>query len=128
MDSSGQVGPTFQDVNENAEHRNPGGPESHTNIPDDDRRERGSVIPGGHVITAEPPLDPPANPQPSRPPTKTDHKSAVASIRGALRMAATGLKAAPIDRMIGALLLLIETYEEVCYPAILPGALSDSMD
>ena len=58
------------------------------------------------------------------------HGDAVAFIRVVLHVAVAGLKAAPIpdlDRIPLALLLLIETYE-VSDPAILPGALSDSID
>ena len=59
-----------------------------------------------------------------------DHGDAVAFIRVALQVAVAGLKAAPIpnlDRIPRALLLLIETYK-VSDLAILPGALSDSID
>jgi hypothetical protein len=100
------------------------------NIPDDNRHERRPVILDGHVITAEPSLDPSTDPQSSQPPTKMNHKNAIAFIRVALQVAVAGLKAAPIpdlDQIPGALLLLIETYE-VSYPAILPGVLSDSID
>ena len=72
----------------------------------------------GHVITAEPSLAPPINPQSSQPLTKVNYKNAIAFIRVALQVAVAGLKAAPIpdlDRIPGALLLLIETYE-VSYP------------
>ena len=59
-----------------------------------------------------------------------DHGDAAAFIRVALQVAVVGLKAAPIpnlDRIPRTLLLLIETYK-VSDPAILPGALSDSID
>ena len=59
-----------------------------------------------------------------------DHGDAVAFVRVALQVAAAGLKAAPIpdiDRIPRALLLLIEAYE-VSDPAILAGALSESID
>ena len=88
------------------------------------------MILDGHVITAEPSLDPSTDPQSSRLPANMDHGDVVAFIRVALQVAVAGLKAAPIphlDRIPSALLLLIETYE-VGDPAILPGVLSGSID
>ena len=99
-------------------------------IPDANHHERTHVILDGHVITAEPSLDPSTDPQLSRPPVNMDHRDAVAFIRVALQAAVVGLKAAPIpnlDRIPCALLLLVETYK-VSDPAILPSVLSGSID
>ena len=98
-------------------------------IPDANLHERTHVILDEH-ITAEPSLDPSTDPQLSRPPANMDRGDAVAFIMVALQVAVAGLKAAPIpdlDRIPGALLLLIETYE-VSDPAILPSVLSGSFD
>ena len=131
MDSLGQAGPAFQDIDENptnAEHRIPEGLESqfaHMNIPDANLHERRQVILDEHAIIAEPWLDPSTDRQSSRLPANMDHGDAAAFIRVALQVAVVGLKAAPIpnlDRIPRTLLLLIETYE-VSDPAILPGAL-----
>ena len=120
----------FRGVDENhanVEHRNPPDLKSqfaHMDIPTDNSHERGPVIPDGHVITAEPSLAPPINPRSSQPLTKVNYKNAIAFIRVALQVAVAGLKAAPIpdlDRIPGALLLLIETYEvSYAYPAWRP--------
>ena len=131
MDNPGQAGPAFQGVDEiptNAERQIPEGLESQfarMNILDDNRHERRHVILDGHVITAEPSLDPSTDQQSSRPPANMAHGDAVAFIRVVLQVAVAGLKAAPIpdlDRIPRTLLLLIESYE-VGDPAILPGAL-----
>ena len=99
-------------------------------IPGANRHECTHVILDRHVITAEPSLDPSTDPQLSRPPANMDHRDAVAFIRVVLQVAMVGLKAAPIpdlDRIPRVLLRLIETYK-VSYPAILAGALPDSID
>ena len=135
MDNPGQAGPAFHGVDEiptNAERQIPEGLESqfaHMNILDN-RHERRHVILDGHVIAAEPSLDPSTDQQSSRLPANMAHGDAVAFMRVVLEVAVAGLKAAPIpdlDRIPRALLLLIETYE-VSNPAILPGALSDSIN
>ena len=97
------------------------------NIPDANRHEHTHVILDGHVITAEPSLDPSTDPQSSRLPANMNHGDAVVFIRVTLQVAVAGLKAAPIpdlNRIPCALLLLIETYE-VSDPAILLSVLSD---
>ena len=97
------------------------------NTPDVNRHERRL---DGHVITEESLLDSSTDRQSSRLPANMDHGDAAALIRVTLQVAVVGLKAAPIpnlDRIPRTLLLLIETYE-VSDPAILPGALSDSID
>ena len=136
MDNPGQAGLAFQGVDEiptNAERHIPEGLESqfaHMNILDGNRHECKHVILDGHVITAEPSLDPSTDQQSSRPPANMAHGDAVAFIGAVLQVAVAGLKAAPIpnlDRIPRALLLLIETYE-VSYPTILPGVLSGSID
>ena len=132
MDSPGQASPAFWGVNENptnAENQILESLESqfaHMNTPDANRHERRL---DGHVITEESLLDPSTDQQSSRLPANMDHGDAAAFIRVVLQVAVVGLKAAPIpnlDRIPGALLLLIETYE-VGYPAILPGVLSESI-
>ena len=97
------------------------------NTPDANRHE---CRLDGHVITEESLLDPSTDRQSSRLPANMDHGGAAAFIRVVLHVAVVGLKAAPIpnlDRIPRTLLLLIETYK-VSDLAILPDALSDSMD
>ena len=133
IDSLGQASPAFRDVNENpqnAENQIPEGLESqfaHMNTPEVNRHERRL---DGHVVTEESLLDSSTDRQSSRLPANMDHGDAAAFIRVALQVAVVGLQAGPIpnlDRIPRALLLLIETYE-VSDPAILPGALSDSIN
>ena len=58
-----------------------------------------------------------------------NRKHAIAFTKVALQVAVAGLRVPPIvdlDQIPGVVLLLIETYDEVSDPAILPGAFSDS--